>query len=623
MPTNIDRRLMLDEFWDRRGEWSASVSPSLMRILAQLQERIARDCNDFYPFLWMRIEESENLRELLKRIVRPPRWVNDHLQRIYSMRSFYWIGDETRSMARRAHTILAGLDGLLQDEAMERYRGFVAAIGQVPAADVSHFCSEGGDLTSLIRDIYNRGRRFGASAIDQRFVNQARRLLDRPERADWQFHARELLIQRVNAEHEEVVRVLRESGEATEPIAPWYEDFIAERPPAPSRCACCNAEFLSDSIPTADGRVCRTCLDEDYFLCERTNEFFHINDQVVTASGVVVSARYAGANCFDCVNCEETFRTNERFRTRRGYVCGGCHSMVVEQDEECDEDEESVSDDLNDEGLHMHDFKPRFKFYSIAGVASRPVANVTYVGVEHEIEAKNGMNKSTLIKLIKQSKFWDESKAYLKHDGSLNYGLELVMHPTDIKSFDFGKYRQLLAALLERGARSYEPGSCGLHVHIGRSSLGGDHETKLCRMMYRFKDYLHRVSKRGDRLRYCNFLNTPSTDSWREDRYKALNLLNSKTVEFRFFRGTLNGDSAVNSIKFCEELAHWTCKQSLSHLCQRRANSELWKEFLVTLSPHLRAWVGSRCAVSRNLLEEDNKYNQRLLENDRSEQICA
>ena len=657
-----ERQSMLEEFYKAftnryytpESDESSLWRDRLDRLRIDFTNHDGSIRDRFYHHLWDAIERDVWLKHQLLVLVRPSRAIGNHLGAMAQVANIPYISRGARESSLRARSLHQSVASRFRDEVIIQYEGILRdLVTELNRERVAPF-----DLREAIRALYNIGRRNSASELERSFSRRARRLLDNYESNPmhlWADSATQLFLERCRIARDEVLALLGGAApinSSSGPFSPPAEE-INETVEVPQqrtcRCEGCGNNSTEDFRETSDGSRCNTCVTEDYFQCAVTRRLWHINDVVRLADGTQVNEPWANSNCHDCGFCGETFRRAHTVRsTSHGYICQGCSETHFFQCSECsmwthvDDDSAADSDGnrtcfncqhcdeeesrgLNDDGIHYHDFKPRFAFHSLKGVFNRPLPNVTYVGVELEIEAQNGMGKETLIALIKRSKFWDDSKAYLKHDGSLSYGVELVMHPTDVKSFDFGNFRGLLAALLSKGARSFEPGTCGLHVHIGRNVLGDSHEEKLCRMMHRFKPYLHQISKRGDRLRYCAFRSSPEVEDWRHDRYQALNLTNRKTIEFRFFRGTLNGDSAVNAIKFCEELATWTCKQSLSHLRNYSSvsNDALWISFLRTLSPHLRAWVSSRCKKSSGLLKENNKYNAKLMDNNRSEEICA
>jgi hypothetical protein len=178
--------------------------------------------------------------------------------------------------------------------------------------------------------------------------------------------------------------------------------------------------------------------------------------------------------------------------------------------------------------------------------------------------------------------------AYLKHDGSLNDGFEIVTHPM---SHDFFKNEATdLWSVLENlrskdgmKVKAWDTKTCGLHIHISRTGFnGGAHMHRFLNLVYsnpdfystlagrtsdqwaKFTDIYRREYKRdadGERVwnegtgyeitEMRTFKHKLNTD-YNSDRYSAVNTNNQATLEMRIFRGSVNGDT----IKAQIDLAH-------------------------------------------------------------------
>lgn len=150
-----------------------------------------------------------------------------------------------------------------------------------------------------------------------------------------------------------------------------------------------------------------------------------------------------------------------------------------------------------------------------------------------------------------------------ERDGSLDEGFEIITQPATPAAF-MNKFKldELCALLDENGAKSHDTRTCGLHVHYSRAALGHTEQArdmvcaKILVLMDKFTDELTKFARRdwaNGRWapKYSNF-NADGEQSTKKlldkykpckesgDRYKALNLTNDATIEFRIFRGTLN-----------------------------------------------------------------------------------
>ncbi|MCU6720217.1 amidoligase family protein [Porcipelethomonas ammoniilytica] len=61
----------------------------------------------------------------------------------------------------------------------------------------------------------------------------------------------------------------------------------------------------------------------------------------------------------------------------------------------------------------------------------------------------------------------DDEVLYIKSDGSLDYGMELVSHSCSLEYYRQGmNWQKLMRKAAELGYRSHNTKTCGLHVHI-------------------------------------------------------------------------------------------------------------------------------------------------------------
>ena len=78
---------------------------------------------------------------------------------------------------------------------------------------------------------------------------------------------------------------------------------------------------------------------------------------------------------------------------------------------------------------------------------------------------------------------------YIKHDGSIDEGFEIVTHPM---SLDYHKnnmpWERIFEKALAMDYRSHQTSTCGLHIHVDRMALGSDHiaqEETIARIVYK------------------------------------------------------------------------------------------------------------------------------------------
>jgi len=144
---------------------------------------------------------------------------------------------------------------------------------------------------------------------------------------------------------------------------------------------------------------------------------------------------------------------------------------------------------------------------------------------------------------------------YFERDGSIGTGFEMVTQPAglDVHREKFAKFLQ--DREMKRGMRSHEGGSCGFHVHVGRECLTQG-------QIYRIQSFLNDVRNEGlikkiarrYQSGYSKFKPEMAKFSphgkANGDRYEAVNVTGSETIEFRIFRGSLRYESIMAALEF-------------------------------------------------------------------------
>lgn len=181
--------------------------------------------------------------------------------------------------------------------------------------------------------------------------------------------------------------------------------------------------------------------------------------------------------------------------------------------------------------------------------------------------------------------------AHVEADGSLeNYGAEVVTMPRTIAGLY--KMRDKLTSAFgdikrrERGYRSadgaaYTANNCGLHVHVDRRFLGEDvekAEVLITRMLCTFPQFFQDLSGReADRYDYAKMPSATDAEKHnifkihekvldsRADRYMALNVKPSETVEFRLFANdSASADEILARADIVQSLFKWAKYASIS-----------------------------------------------------------
>lgn len=192
-----------------------------------------------------------------------------------------------------------------------------------------------------------------------------------------------------------------------------------------------------------------------------------------------------------------------------------------------------------------------------------------FFGVELEID-EGGEYESKAKKLLNVANR-DTENIYIKHDGSLDEGLELVTHPMSLE-YQLTKmpWVEVMAEAVRQGYRSHQANTCGLHVHVSREAFGAfavEQDSAIARVLFfveRHWNELLKFSRRTQRqlerwaARY-GYKDHPTemmehVKKGRCNRYTCVNLTNEDTIEFRIFRGTLKYNTLIATLQMVNRI---------------------------------------------------------------------
>lgn len=212
--------------------------------------------------------------------------------------------------------------------------------------------------------------------------------------------------------------------------------------------------------------------------------------------------------------------------------------------------------------------------------------------------------------------------AHLEHDGSLEYGFEMVTSWTGLSVHEEMMRKLLVDSEATEGLISHDTRTCGLHVHISKANMSMVHQTKMAifinapenqvpldkfarrksnsyakRGVEYSKEAIQRelrTMREGGHYDYSVVASHPlaivkaryyretgpaketfSTfikrnqsvlASVQDERYKAINFLPKNTVELRLFRGTRKFETLMATLEFANALYWFTKEASWSKL---------------------------------------------------------
>lgn len=349
-------------------------------------------------------------------------------------------------------------------------------------------------------------------------------------------------------------------------------------------------EFLSDTVcigcgyrhdpagPTREfysltrGPVCSDC----YAVCPDCDKPFNLNSGWTHAMNndyVAVCNRCTNANYIFCSSCDE-WESDDRSvysNILDRWFCGDCREGSLAFCDNCSEYTwEDDFDHFNECGvsslIHDYSFRPAPIFNHTdedisqaktilqdTGRITRKYRQIAYMGFELEVECtgdRSDCNGGARL-------FEDNRHLYLKTDSSLNFGFEIVSHPMTLRyameRFNWDPIKQLG----EHDFSAWYTDTAGLHIHVSRDGFKSEsHQARFIHLFLRNATFFEWVAGRKEE-RWASFnpemmkdIRSKIKRNRGTDRYSAVNLNNSQTLEVRIFQASLK----VERIQMCMQL---------------------------------------------------------------------
>lgn len=373
-------------------------------------------------------------------------------------------------------------------------------------------------------------------------------------------------------------------------------------------CADCGEKIAEDDefYETADGRIiCERCYEDSYFTCEDCGDIFPMDDVVSVDNGEMYICQDCAddtGNYYHCVSCDEYFTSHYRgyYELANGdCVCVRCADGNIAECNDCgeyfwiddmEEDEDGWGDTIyfcpncargRKKKIHDYGYKPapKYKVHNHDEFWTDDSIKELLFGVELEID--KGKDPEDVAEEITE----DHDDIYCKHDGSLDYGVEIVSHPCTLEYHlkDLG-WDDICNIALSNNFKSHEARTCGLHIHVGRRQLSEDiseqndniakiiilvdrHWDNIVKFTRRTESQLSRWAERPEIIDEAKSLSDENIgrEVMKEinyrGRYQAVNLQNRNTIEFRIYNGTLKVSTLYATLQFTSNI----CKYAMTH----------------------------------------------------------
>lgn len=311
--------------------------------------------------------------------------------------------------------------------------------------------------------------------------------------------------------------------------------------------------------------ICDWCYEDHWTTCEDCGTMIHIDDAYWT-DGEYYICEYCRDEYTSCERCGALVHNDYIYCEYDGdydYLCEHCHDTYGQ----------------NSRIIHSYNYKPQPIFYG---------DGVRYIGVELEIDKGGEDNENA--KLLLDTANENDERIYIKHDGSINDGFEIVSHPMTIdEHINNMKWDKVMIDALNMDYRSHNTSTCGLHLHVSRRAFGDTYATQdenIAKVLYfvekHWDNILNFTRRTIENLEHWasrygieeNAIKTYEKAKGDYNRYRAINLRNDNTIEFRMFRGTLKYSTFIATLQFVDFL----CEYCINSTIEAIQNCD-WYEF--------------------------------------------
>lgn len=363
-------------------------------------------------------------------------------------------------------------------------------------------------------------------------------------------------------------------------------------------CDRCGRETIGDNYTVFDDEIlCDDCLDETTTVCSHCDERIWCEDNAGTEEMPLCET------CYDnhYTTCEEC-----------GRIIHQDYAHYLSNDDDypyCD----CCYNECRSVSIHDYSYKPDPIFY---GNGKR------FFGVELEID-DGGRDSNNADNILSAANSGGE-KIYIKNDGSLDDGMEIITHPMTLHYHkNEMPWREIMYQAVDMGYRSHKTSTCGLHVHVNRNAFGNTREEQdeaISRILYFVEHHWNELLKFSRRTEHqmnrwaarYGYKNNPKDilDHAKKEgngRYTCVNITNWNTVEFRMFRGTLKYNTLIATLELVDQICEFAVIFTDEEL--RKMS---WTEFVTLLDE-------STCSELITYLKERRLYVNPPITNEEDE----
>lgn len=291
------------------------------------------------------------------------------------------------------------------------------------------------------------------------------------------------------------------------------------------------------------------------------------------------------------------------------YYCDSCDDYYhCDIGHDCPDDDDDDSNDI----IHNYSYKPAPEMFG---------QGQYYLGFELEVECgSRGSNKYDTAEKVQSIL---GHRAYMKEDGSLEEGFEVVTHPHTLEAYNKDFQWRFLNELQNMGYKSWNTSTCGLHVHVSRTAFDPvydnrtavsrkqvvlarqAHELRFMKLIYDNQRQVERIAGRSSS--YSSFDDKGSLvpkvkyGEQNNGRYAAVNTENHATLEVRVFKGSLKETRVRSALEFVHAAVEYTRNLKVN----AKNNALAWSKFVAYVVANEDTYPNLMSIINRTFNNEN------------------
>lgn len=235
------------------------------------------------------------------------------------------------------------------------------------------------------------------------------------------------------------------------------------------------------------------------------------------------------------------------------------------------------TEQVNEHLIYSYHGGPREVFFKQADNESQ---TNKYYGIELEIDmdkaprsAQTSRRRNVLATRLNALLNENNYNSLVKFEGDASIGamgVEIITQPMTMNYIlsNKEKFKEAMRIIDELEYSSHDSGKCGMHIHVSRDYLSETTLDNIFLIFENFKNEIIAFSRRNQsQMRWCRFMTDDNTSResmnkeyinqnkcYRTSHGCAINNGNTKTVEFRIFRGTTKLRTFLANIQLIDNI---------------------------------------------------------------------